>query len=229
MAGAFARDSRGQLCIVHSGKIGGGRKGIGQTAFLAQSRGAKVPVSFVDARTFEMVLIGVVGSARFRATVRDFVQEVDRVKALLVDGSGSVSGSDKFTPEFAGKKRSYLPDAPVETVATHGLVVSQLAKLLEEQGRTPHNDRNRDLYLGTGDQASHLFEIKTDLTTTSIYTAVGQLMLHGAAMNGLRRILVIPGVPGRALAQKLESLEITVLTYSWKGDQPIITGLSDLL
>jgi hypothetical protein len=68
---------------------------------------------------------------------------------------------------FSGKKRAYTADAPVEALATHGLVVDRLAALLK--ARDPHNDRHRDLYLGNGTAPTHLFEVKTDLTSTSIY------------------------------------------------------------
>src|SRR5262249_32854547 len=154
-----------------------------------------VPVLFADGRTSEMLLVGAINSSKFRAEVGYFVREVDRIKTILVKGE-SAAPADKFTPEFSGRKQRYLPEEPVESVATHGLVVGQLAALLEAEGWAPYNDRNRDLYLGSGDDPTHLFEVKTDLTTTSIYTAVGQLMLHGSlATSGLRRILVVPGAP----------------------------------
>ena len=229
VAGAFAQDAGGRLSIVHSGKIGGGRKGIGQTAFLAHCRCENVPVVFADGRTSEMLLVAALDSSKLRAEIGYFVREVDRVKTLLVKGLGVLPAQDKFTPEFSGKKQPYLPDTPVESVATHGLVVGELAALLEAAGRTPHNDRNRDLYLGTGEQPTHMFEIKTDLTTTSIYSGVGQLMLHGGAANSLRRVLVLPGMPSKSLAEKLASLDIDLLQYSWKGDQPVVKGLKELL
>ena len=228
MAGAFLRDSAGKLSVAHSGKIGGGRKGIGQTAFLSQCRCEEVSVSFADGQTSEMLLVGAIQSAKIRAEVAYFVREVQRVKTLIVEEGGTPTQGGKFTPEFSGKKRSYKTATDVESEATHGLVVGELAEILE--ARDPQNDRNRDLYLGGGKQPTHLFEVKTDLTTTSIYTGIGQLMLHGAS-GGKRpiRISVLPGNPSKQTAKRLESLRIRILKYRWEGAHPVITGVSKVL
>jgi hypothetical protein len=88
---------------------------------------------------------------------------------------------DKFSPEFPGKRKSFVVEGAVEAIATHGLVVGALAEQLNALSLVPHNDRHRDLFLGSSGAPTHLFEIKTDVTPYSVYTGVGQLMLHGAA------------------------------------------------
>lgn len=231
MGGAFIRDEEGGLSIGHSGKIGGGRKGIGQTAFLSLCRCAEAPVLFADGQTNDMLIVGAVGSAKFRAEIGYFVTEVQRIKKLLVTSDAAASAADRgFKPEFSGKRKAYQHEGAIESVATHGLVVGKLAAVLESHGLVPHSDRSRDLYLSQAGTATHLFEVKTDLSTTSVYTAVGQLMLHGAEDGmGLRRILVVPGSPTKKLASQLSTLKITVLEYSWEGSKPVLRGIKKVL
>jgi hypothetical protein len=79
----------------------------------------------------------------------------------------------------------------------HGLLIEALAKELEERNLKYGNDRLRDLFVVSAKgKVQILFEAKTDLGTSSVYSAVGQLMLHGAAEKlAPKRILVIPGSP----------------------------------
>jgi hypothetical protein len=157
VAGAFLRGSDESLALGHSGKIGGGRKGIGQTALLADARSKKALVLFADGQTSTMLIVGAVNSSKFRAEVGYFVRDVQRVKALL---TGEISApptvEDTFKPEFFGKKKPFSGPLEIEAVATHGLVVGALADALHALGKTPHNDLYRDLYLGAGDSGDVL-------------------------------------------------------------------------
>jgi hypothetical protein len=228
MAGAFARDSCGGLSIAHSGKVGGGRKGIGQAAFLSLCHCAAAPVTFADGITTEMLIVGALTSKKLRAEIAYFIREVERIKPMLVKAADAKNGAkgDKFAPEFSGKKKAFLVVGQVEAIATHGLVVGALADALEALSLAPHSDQQRDLFLGPGGAPTHLFEIKTDFTPYSIYTGVGQLMLHGVAKSASPvRVLVIPGTPSGSLGAQVNALKVRMLTYSWEGDKPVIKNL----
>jgi hypothetical protein len=236
IAGMFATDSRRRICLTHSGKIGGGRRGVGQTAFLEQFRGADAMagITMPDGSVRPMIVIGAVDDPSFPAQVGHFVREVERVKALLTATedrrSTGAPPRTRFSPEFAGKRRPYLMEGAVEADAKHGLVVEEIARLLAERNRRYANDRNRDLYILDGrGRMTHLFEVKTGVDSTSVYTAVGQLMLNGEAEAAVpRRMLILPARPDRKTAAALAKLGIEVVTYEWRDNRPVFRHLDQL-
>ena len=139
--------------------------------------------------------------------------------------------SGTFSPEFAGERAPYEASGSVRAEAQHGVVVNALSEELERMGFTVGNDRLRDLYVLTGKgRVSILFEAKTDVTTSSVYAAIGQLMLHGAAQRRVpRRVLVLPGKPDRPTRAALERLGLELLPYAWEGEEPRFEGLDELL
>ena len=134
-----------------------------------------------------------------------------------------------FTPEFEGPRRGYKPAGEIEARCDHGTIVRRLHEVLMDAGHEAVNDR-RDLYILAGDEVTHLFEIKTDLSTTSLYQGVGQLMLYGEVLDPVpRRILVLPGQPKPATRQALGRLGITVLVFEWADGQVAFPQLADVL
>lgn len=120
-----------------------------------------------------------------------------------------------YRPEFSGTKTYVPPKSAVEADCRHGLVVDALATELSARNVGYGNDQFRDLYIVGDDRPLKvLFEVKTDLRTGSIYSAVGQLMLHGAAQDRPPILVaVLPGKPDQRTAQALERLAIRVLPY----------------
>ena len=161
-----------------------------------------------------------------------FVHEVAQFKAAAASGKPVVCRERLrriFTPEFEGHRRGYTPAGGIEARCDHGTVVRRLYEALTDAGHKAVNDR-RDLYILAGDDVTDLFEVKTDLSTTSLYQGVGQLMLHGAALDPLpQRILVIPGQPNNETRQALARLEIAVLVYEWMDAQVEFSRLEDVL
>jgi len=81
IAGVFAKDEdSGKILVCHSGKIGGGRVGIGRGAFLRKYSGEKIPIG---GEKEEFALIGELFSENFPERVKDFVIKVDRIKGQL--------------------------------------------------------------------------------------------------------------------------------------------------
>ena len=73
-AGLFLRDTEGIIYVAHSGKIGGGRKGIGKSAFLSTYRGARESVTWPDGTESEVIVIGRVDGDRLPAQVANFTR-----------------------------------------------------------------------------------------------------------------------------------------------------------
>jgi hypothetical protein len=81
--GALVEDVDGRVFLVHRGKIGGGRPGIGRERFLDHYRGQMI--SFHErGKTTSAILIGALGDPELSAKVADFVREVDRIKRLIL-------------------------------------------------------------------------------------------------------------------------------------------------
>lgn len=136
-----------------------------------------------------------------------------------------------FTPEFEGTKKAYRPKGTIESFCDHGTVVGALHNELKALGRESFNTGKIDLFLADEQgRITHLLEIKTDQTTTSLYQALGQVMLHGALEHSSPlRILVLPGRVSADTASRLARLNTRVLTYEWNGSTPVFIDLGRVL
>jgi len=77
---------------------------------------------------------------------------------------------------------------------------------------------------------SVLFEIKTDLTTSSIYGSIGQLMYHSVMQEPHpMRVLVIPGKPNTQTKTILNKLGIETIEYTWQNDSPVFKNLKQII
>jgi hypothetical protein len=81
LAGAFARDDARQVYTMHSGRVGGGRPGIGKSAFLKFYHAARLAtVGWPDRRQTKHILIGRIGDAALLDQVAEFVHVVRQFK-----------------------------------------------------------------------------------------------------------------------------------------------------
>lgn len=85
IGGAFARDRSGTVFLIHRGKIGGGRAGIGKTLFEEHYEGNWENVADGD-RTSRVVVIGAIDEADFPQKVAKFALEVERIKKISAKG-----------------------------------------------------------------------------------------------------------------------------------------------
>ena len=83
-AGVFLRDNEGHFYIAHSGKIGGGRKGIGKKAFREYSQGESWQiVRWPDRKLSELKVICRLDVPDLVQKTADFVNEVARFKTSI--------------------------------------------------------------------------------------------------------------------------------------------------
>ena len=233
LGGLFVRDRNHNVYVAHTGNVGGGRAGIGKAAFWQVFGGEQVEtVLWPDGKESQVLIIGRVGGERLQAHVATFVHRVARFKVIAASGKSLVDKDQlrgAFTPEFEGPRRSYTLAGKIEGQCDHGTIVNRMHDVLKGAGHCVGNDR-RDLYIQDHNRVTHLFEVKTDTSTTSIYMSIGQLMLYGALEDPTpRRILVIPNKPKTETRMALERLGIDVLVYEWNDGQVICPRLEDLL
>lgn len=223
--GAFISDSSEEVFVAHRGKIGGGRKGIGKSLFEDNYRGEWTTIEDGDSDS-DVALIGALSSQRFVDQVRQFVFEIDRIKKSInsPESKAKTLHNDKaFREEFSGKKKQYKVGNYIEAKCDHGLIVNTLSNAMKELGYQVFNDRNRDLYIiGKNKVMAAIFEVKTDISTSSIYSAIGQLLLNSIDVEKNPRLfLTVPEKINKFLETKLSRLGIEIITYKWRRNNPV--------
>jgi hypothetical protein len=234
VSGALAEDQRGRLFLVHRGQIGGGRKGIGAELFWKHFDGQ--PSIVVDGdRETEVVVLGSIESPRLLRQIQFFVWEVERIKALArpLDQTGAENDGGQFVEiedigeEFEGTK-TYTVTQKIEAECEHGIIVNRLRQMLRRQGYSIGKDLFRDLYVHRKGIITSLFEVKPDTSTTSIYSAVGQLLIHSVTQtNQPNLVFVVPEELSNQTRDKLKKIGINVLGYRWADGEPDFPGLSN--
>lgn len=234
-AGAFAADAEGQLYLVHNGKIGGGRPGIGKSAFLSYYRRNAGPLEqvVVGDAIDEMIVIASLADARLPAHVATFVRVVQDFKASITADPSPPSpalpkaGTPAFSPEFAGRKE-YATRGRIVADCIHGTIANTLARTLKERGYDTVNDQRRDvMILGVDGGPRVLFEVKPSSDSYSVYTAIGQLFFHTALHPEIRRVAVLPHDSGGEVRTRLKALGIGFIGFEWQGQRLRFHGLEE--
>jgi hypothetical protein len=80
-AGLFVRGANGNVFLAHSGKVGGGRPGIGKTAFLNHLGHDEVmSVRFPDGKERDYIVLGRIDDSHLRHRLAAFVHSVAQFK-----------------------------------------------------------------------------------------------------------------------------------------------------
>lgn len=233
-AGILAEDSSGAQYLLHSGKIGGGKPGIGRSAFLSYLESPNLhDVAWPDGQVTQAILIGRIDRTALRGQVGEFIRTVAAFKSgsaapLPTPDTGAES---TFAEEFAGTKRAYSVSAVIEATCNHGYVIRSLRKAVAAADvGTVGKDFARDLFLHRKGVVIVQFEAKTDTTPQSIYTGIGQLMLHTATQSPApHRVLILPNAPEGKTLQRLSALGVEVVTYSLRGHAALFHNLDRVL
>jgi hypothetical protein len=246
IAGAFVKDDDGNIYVAHSGKVGGGRKGVGKDAFLAYSiPQVREDVAWPDGATSQMLIIGMLDSVGFVNSVATFVSEVAAFKDAVRNGTTAERqlplrpGDDHdaelgdYSPESLLGTASYQqPKRTIEMRLAHGPVVHALRDAIESAGLLAKKTNRIDLAAVTGgDELLAVFEVKTAVDWGSIYGAIGQLMYYGktGAYTPKRLVAVLPtGGPGD-LDARLREIGLGVVRYSHVNGTPVFSGLDAYL
>lgn len=231
IGGVFAKDMKGNVVVLHRGKIGGGKKGVGKNLFLENYRG-----DFISAKEgnqeARLCLVGELSSKWFAGQVGNFISEIARVKQLQnQDRTNLVErlNAFKYTNEKSGVIVKEQKD-PGTIDRVHGLVVNELARQLERKGFMVGNDNNRDLFVYSNNRIKALFEIKTSSSTQCLYSAVGQLLVYSIPIEGSPRlIMVMPEKLNKQVTHRLSQLNIEVLYYDRSGQEITFNDLSTLM
>ena len=233
IGGALAADRYGRIFVVHRGKIGGGKKGIGKSFFEDNYRGVWTTM---EDGPFEsrVALIGVLHSPRFVRQVTQFVRKINRIKDLSYQSAQLEITFDEllFREELIGaafdtaEARLNLKDE-----CDHGLVVLDLYTALNSHGFKVANDLTRDLFtLNKKGRIADVFQIVPDVSIAGINWATAHLLLNAIDLpERPRLILSIPEAIDQSLEAKLKKLGIDVLVYKWQRDHVLFSNLPALI
>lgn len=216
IAGAFASLGK-HLIMLHRGRIGGGKKGIGKELFINKFEGKWLDINS-NVYISKFAIVGEVGSLSFLFQLKAFIENINTIKTEHTESRLNTDIIDNgYKNEFAGEKLWLRESAIVITQCNHGYIVRELATLLKNRGYEVNNNQQLDLYLTLNKKITTIFEVKTDLNSQYIYTAVGQLMIHSKAFNHeIRKVIVLPTkLKSTEIETRLrDKLEIEILYYN---------------
>jgi hypothetical protein len=232
IGGALARDRKGRVYVVHRGRIGGGKKGIGKSLFADHYRGVWEIMEDGDEET-TVALIGVLNSPRLVRQVAQYIHKISEIKETASNRSSQLEM--KFEPitfreTLVGERYCDL-ERDRDSLCDHGLVVRDLADALRRRRMKAGNDGSHDLFIASDEGAmTAIFQVKTTPTPLSLHAGASQLLLNSLRCTPPPRlILVIPEKPDGVLEERLKKLGIDILEYTWSRDQAHFPGLQPLL
>ncbi len=226
IAGAFGKQGN-NILILHRGLVGGGTKGLTKDFFKDNFRGEFIE-ALDDDKVNSFCFISELSSEYFEQNVSNFIYQIDRIKELLKNPLSMIREKEStysFLKEGFGQSKVEVKNSIIIN-RTHGIVVNELARKLEELGHRVGNDKNRDLFIFNNNHIESLFEIKTDYSIQNICTALGQLIVYSIPHAHIKnKFLVIPFPLNKALMLKCNELKIKVIIFYWSDNIPIFENL----
>jgi hypothetical protein len=239
-AGFFARDSEtGLIYFLHSGRVGGGTKGVGKNSFLTWAALHKhTLVDVVDSSgkiRRGLVVMPVNGATAVKAAIR-YIDLVRGFKVAVREGKILTrkfrSQQQEFEDYFSeGRgRRKGRRTSEIDYVTRHGEIVDALEKWRSSRPMPSHSHivKNTfiDLGVGNGKNLIEIFEVKPKADRPSIYSAVGQLLVHGRNET-CHRTIVLPRdeVLASDLTDGLRRLGIEVIRFKLDENSATILGI----
>ena len=203
VAGFFARDTTtGATYLMHSGDVGGGQRGMGGEAFRSWLTSKPMPVfDTLPEPRLGFIVMPVAASDATRPLIR-YIDSVERFRLSVRDGyrvqHEQLRRQERrlrvFYREPRGR-RVARGHAQVDFLSRHGEVVDALHEWRSGRSMRTGCHIAKDQLIDLGIEDEHgawveLYEVKTNTSRFDIYSAVGQLMIHG--LLGCRLVLVLP-------------------------------------
>ena len=229
--GAFAEDAWGNIFVIHRGKIGGGKKGVGKSLFEHNYRGVW---SFMEDGDFitQIAVIGALNSSRFALQVALFVKKIEKLKSTAtISPQTEMNFSEiTFREDLVGAAPSEAV-SEIFTACDGDLVVTSLANLLVRWKFRVGNDIKHRLFLidPSKGKISHVFEVLADFKEKSVMAAAAKLLLQSATNEGSSLpIMVLPEEGINIYAQELQKINIPVIGYRLEGERIIFPDLGKI-
>ena len=229
--GAFAEHAWGNVFVIHLGKIGGGKKGIGKSLFEHNYRGVWSFMEDGDLLS-QVAVIGALNSPRFALQAAQFVKKIEILKSTAAPSTQTEMNFSEisFREDLVGSAPSLVEDE-ISFACDHDLVVGSLAALLQRQKIKIGNDTESELFTvdPSENRISYIFEVLTDTKEKNVLAAAAKLLLQtsAAALNPLP-VMVLPEDKVNSYAQELQRINISVLGFRWQEEKVIFSGLEKI-
>ncbi|WP_288408858.1 hypothetical protein [uncultured Herbaspirillum sp.] len=248
--GAFLKDrDTGTIYLAHRGHVTLGHSRLKQDEVFAT---AQWPMATVEGRvTRNYFLIASLGSTELLDEISDFAKEMRRAAkeiGLAKDDDAEVTKAIGKNTSSSNRSKAMIdlrayfkeaagtwvnqPRGAVVVTRRHGDVVDSLKDAL----RPFQSLKSGPVDLATiTDSTGLIFEVKTASNTQSIYTAIGQLMVHEPSIRRhckgmkVRKVVVLPQMPSELLSTRLLQLGIECLIYELTKTAVKFKSLKDFL
>ncbi len=254
MAGAFVKDSNGDVFLAHRGKLTKGRAGL-KKAKVFREFASRTIEAHDGNRSSQLILITSLEASELADRLWEFAEEAREVATRIgaeqddeTEDETPPSGNSpkpatpcKKTPsvkdqmlrlrdyfdEYAGEGHSKGHGSGKRTVE-HGEIVRALEAKLRLTGSS---QKAQAIDLAIVAMEVDLFEVKTSARTTDVYTGVGQLLIHGECIHDVlglpvRRHLVLPTLPRGSHCKPItKKAGINIVTFAKDGAGYRFAGL----
>lgn len=235
-AGFFARNTENnKIYLFHNGGIGGGMKGVSKEHFLAWSDLELERAECTDGSFRHGVLIMPVDQSGSASQAVHYMKIVANFKQAVRSGEmGTKAFKEKldkyyeYYDEPSGRRKGKR-SKHIDYISRHGEIVRGVMNWREKQplpngGRIVKN-KFIDLGVSVDEQLVELYEIKTSSSLTNVYSAIGQLFVHGIEDNCFRAVVLPKDEPLRPiLTSTLQRLNIALILFSINGETVTITS-----
>ncbi len=226
-AGLWGADADNRIYLLHSGKIGGGTKGVGKGLVLENYTGGELEDVYVDGHIKRYAPVTELEASNLGEQLCWFVKEIDRIKTIARQLNKPTISDRQYRPEFRGSKKYNLTEE-IFADCNHGIVVEALKNAIEVLGIPAYNNQQIDLYSSKGKRVECIFEVKTSLSWQTVYTATGQLLINSLTLNPRPKMFfVCPVDINKNLVDDLNKIGIAVINYHWQNKEPRFTNLND--
>lgn len=228
--GAFAKDAWGNVFVVHRGKIGGGKKGVGKSLFEQNYRGIWSFLEDGEDLT-QVAVVGALNSVRFAAHVAQFVKKIELLKLQAVRSAQTQFDFPEIN--FRENRVGSPPqtDEPdISAKCDRELVISALAAILKRWNFKIGNSENCELFLfePTG-KISHVFEFLTDIQGKNVMAAAARSLLSAqTGSDNPLAILVLPEEKTNEVAQILQKINVEVIGFRFEEERIVFPDLSKI-
>lgn len=248
--GVFIRDiADNRILLAHRGIVTRGKSRVPRELLLQEANVTHEQVaSDVKPGALDVLLVGSIDDADLGRNIREFAVEIRRAAYLVMD-PGTISSGDHGVRSKTTKKRIKSPldaaltgyydeftgktiirrSSQVTMNCRHGDIVKELREQRKNKGEQ-YKSVAMDLVVEKSSQVL-LYEVKTGSDTQSIYTGIGQLYFHSAALarrfpdKKIIRHLVIPYAPAAASREKVcKELGIKIVTFEFTKNGVVITS-----
>ncbi|MBO9834407.1 hypothetical protein [Xanthomonas phaseoli] len=188
-AGFFARDdASGKAFLLHSGKVGGGQRGVGKTAFLAWSKLPLTPVALSNGMIRDGFVVTATRSEACSTSIDRYIDCIAQFKTEVREGllkSPSFQRDLKEWTDYYRENsgpRSGLRNAEFDFISRHGDVVEALKIWREAKGIFKKDRIVKNVLFDLGVESegklTEIYEVKTSTLRADLYQTIGQLLCH---------------------------------------------------